>query len=178
MNLKRMKTEKDTKSNVKIPDTCIVFVPYGSRLGFHENGIASTMANIDYKFPQCVCHEKEPLCLNFQGSKGNNIVSDDGKSFSLNAMHGHDVHVVCFKERCGCEGGGKGIIASQDISFSIPSFPEVKVCYGAEETYEKTIICLNDQGGGVMSVTENFTATLRAQEHGHPPIVCMEMKDE
>ena len=35
----------------------IVFVPYGSRLGFHLNGIASTMANIDYKFPQCVCYE-------------------------------------------------------------------------------------------------------------------------
>ena len=37
----------------------IVFIPYGSRLGFHLNGIASTMANIDYKFPQCVCYSDD-----------------------------------------------------------------------------------------------------------------------
>lgn len=33
------------------------------------------------------------------------------------------------------------------------------------------IICLNDQGGGVMSVSEDMTATLRAEEHGHQPCV-------
>jgi DNA (cytosine-5)-methyltransferase 1 len=32
--------------------------------------------------------------LNYQGSKGNSVTSEDGISFSLNAMHGHDVHVV------------------------------------------------------------------------------------
>lgn len=39
-------------------DKYIIFIPYGSRLGFHENSVASTMANIDYKFPQCVCYEE------------------------------------------------------------------------------------------------------------------------
>lgn len=34
--------------------------------------------------------------LNFQGSKGNTVVSEDGQSFTLNAMHGHDVHVVAY----------------------------------------------------------------------------------
>lgn len=28
----------------------------------------------------------------------------------------------------------------------------------------------NDQGGGRMSVTQGTSGTLRAQEHGHPPI--------
>lgn len=32
-------------------------------------------------------------------------------------------------------------------------------------------VCLNDQGGGRMDVSEEVTATLRAQEHGHPPCV-------
>ena len=32
-------------------------------------------------------------------------------------------------------------------------------------------ICLNDQGGGRMDISEEVTATLRAQEHGHPPCV-------
>ena len=32
-------------------------------------------------------------------------------------------------------------------------------------------IVLNDQGGGRMDISEEVTATLRAQEHGHPPCV-------
>ena len=32
-------------------------------------------------------------------------------------------------------------------------------------------ICLNDQGGSCMDVTENVVATLRAENHGHPPCV-------
>ena len=36
---------------------------------------------------------------------------------------------------------------------------------------QQTFICLNDQGGSVMSVSEDVTATLRAQDHGHPPLV-------
>ncbi len=39
--------------------------------------------------------------LNFQGSKGNNCVTDDGSCPNLNAMHGHDVHVVA-QEGEGC----------------------------------------------------------------------------
>ena len=33
------------------------------------------------------------------------------------------------------------------------------------------LICLNDQGGSVMSVSEDVSATLRAEEHGHQPCV-------
>ena len=33
------------------------------------------------------------------------------------------------------------------------------------------ILCLNDQGGSVMGVTENVSGTLWAQEHGHQPTV-------
>jgi DNA (cytosine-5)-methyltransferase 1 len=34
-----------------------------------------------------------------------------------------------------------------------------------------TILCLNDQGGAQMHCTEDRTGTLRAQEHGHQPLV-------
>ena len=37
------------------------------------------------------------------------------------------------------------------------------------------LFCLNDQGGSVMSVTENRTGTLRSEEHGHSPCVCLDM---
>jgi DNA (cytosine-5)-methyltransferase 1 len=33
------------------------------------------------------------------------------------------------------------------------------------------LVCLNDQGGSVMSVSEDVSATLRAEEHGHQPCV-------
>jgi len=33
------------------------------------------------------------------------------------------------------------------------------------------VVCLNDQGGSVMDVSEEKTGTLRAQDHGHPPLV-------
>lgn len=35
-------------------------------------------------------------------------------------------------------------------------------------------ICLNDQGGSVMDVSEDVAGTLRAQEHGHQPAICIQ----
>ena len=34
-----------------------------------------------------------------------------------------------------------------------------------------SVLCLNDQGGSVMVCSENVSGTLRAQEHGHQPLV-------
>ena len=34
-----------------------------------------------------------------------------------------------------------------------------------------SVLCLNDQGGSVMECSENIAGTLRAQEHGHQPLV-------
>lgn len=34
-----------------------------------------------------------------------------------------------------------------------------------------SVLCLNDQGGSVMECSENVAGTLRAQEHGHQPLV-------
>lgn len=33
------------------------------------------------------------------------------------------------------------------------------------------VLVLNDQGGRVMDISYEVTATLRAQDHGHPPLV-------
>lgn len=34
-----------------------------------------------------------------------------------------------------------------------------------------SVLCLNDQGGSVMGCSEDISGTLRAQEHGHQPLV-------
>ncbi len=36
---------------------------------------------------------------------------------------------------------------------------------------KQDVLCLNDQGGQVMSCSENLVGTLRAEEHGHQPLV-------
>ena len=36
--------------------------------------------------------------VNMQGSKSNACVSTDGSSYTINAMHGHDVHAVAFQQ--------------------------------------------------------------------------------
>ena len=42
---------------------------------------------------------------------------------------------------------------------------------GPTEETEKPILCLNDQGGQFMTLSENVAGTLRAEEHGHQPIL-------
>ena len=68
-------------------------------------------------------------------------------------------NVISFQERAGCEGGGKGILIQNERTASIRT------------QQNQSVLCLNDQGGQQMSISENQTATLRAQEHGHQPIV-------
>ena len=34
-----------------------------------------------------------------------------------------------------------------------------------------SVLCLNDQGGSIISVSEDVSGCLRAQEHGHQPII-------
>lgn len=39
-----------------------------------------------------------------------------------------------------------------------------------------SILCLNDQGGKRIDLSENLSGTLRSQEHGHPPLVLKQPK--
>ena len=41
-----------------------------------------------------------------------------------------------------------------------------------------SILCLNDQGGSVMACSEDVAGTLRAQEHGHQPLIVDKRSDE
>ena len=39
---------------------------------------------------------------------------------------------------------------------------------------DEPVLVLNDQGGGQMDVTYDATQTLRAQTHGHPPLILID----
>ena len=71
---------------------------------------------------------------------------------------------------------GEILFESEGVSgYSAESFRAWQgVANGIKEGVgEASTICLNDQGGSVMDVTENKTGTLRAQTHGHLPTVMM-----
>lgn len=44
----------------------------------------------------------------------------------------------------------------------------------ADSDHIPCVLILNDQGGGVMNISKDITATLRAQDHGHPPLIITE----
>jgi len=61
--------------------------------------------------------------------------------------------------RGGCDGGGKGALVQEEKAGTL----------GVNN--DQTIICLNDQGGSVMGVSQDVSGALRAQEHGHQPTI-------
>ena len=77
-------------------------------------------------------------------------------------------------DTAGCNGKGW----KEDISYTLNTIDRPAVCAAfkggqGEETggHGYSVLCLNDQGGGVMSVSSGVSGTLRAQEHGHQPTV-------
>ena len=66
------------------------------RLAPIMNNMTGTLAASDYKGPSFVGYmenQKVPI-LNFQGTKGNSIAEESNTMYTLNAMHGHDVHCI------------------------------------------------------------------------------------
>lgn len=70
------------------------------------------------------------------------------------------------------ESAGKILFESEGVSGYTPQgFRSWQgTAGGAEESVGASSLCLNDQGGQRMDVTEDFTATLRAASN-HPPLV-------
>ena len=69
--------------------------------------------------------------------------------------------VAGFSAGAGASAGG--------IGYSETVAPTLKGSAGGNGM--PSVLCLNDQGGSVMDCSEGVTGTLRAQEHGHQPLV-------
>ena len=70
--------------------------------------------------------------------------------------------IVAFSAGQGAKAGG--------IGYQKECAPTLKASESGTNMVP-SVLCLNDQGGNRMDVTENITATLRAQMDGHPPLV-------
>ena len=97
--------------------------------------------------------------------KGNGYGKPGDPSFTLNAVEHHGVAY-------GFEPGVAKRL-NPEGRFVQEGTPTLRSNMGDNQT-AVAVIVLNDQGGSQMSVTEDVTATLRAQEHGHQPL-CLEM---
>ncbi len=138
---------------------------------------------------------------NSSGFDSYNQVIYDECSQTLKAHSGGDsvakVVVAGFQGKAGAEAS---LCYGENISPSLVQSKEAMVCYGVnqniisiepgalkrgqgERIWDKCptlranmgdnqpCVVLNDQGGSQMSISEEVTATLRAQEHGHQPLV-------
>ena len=65
----------------------------------------------------------------------------------------------------GAGAGAGGISYSEEVSPTLKASPSGNMA--------PSVLCLSDQGGQVMDWSENVSATLRSQEHGHQPAVLL-----
>lgn len=83
-------------------------------------------------------------------------------SETLRACSHGALPMVCAGFKLGNGGNARSIGYAEELA------PTLNAECGGNKP---AVLCLNDQGGSVMGVTENVSGTLRAQEHGHQPIV-------
>lgn len=67
--------------------------------GFHEMNHAVVMHQASSYARDNAAHAAVAM-VNMQGSKSNAVAQADGPSYTLNAMHGHDVHAVAIGTDC------------------------------------------------------------------------------
>ena len=73
----------------------------------------------------------------------------------------HQTFIAGFSAGAGASAGG--------IGYGEELAPTLKGSAGGNGM--PSVLCLNDQGGSVMECSTDVTGTLRAQEHGHQPLV-------
>ncbi|MCQ5144484.1 DNA cytosine methyltransferase [Enterocloster bolteae] len=112
---------------------------------------------------------QEPLlCLNDQGGERMDITEEVTPTLRA-GMGGHPPLVSqpgqgypCVLTAAFCGNAGA---EARGIGYPDECSPTIKTGTAP------AVLCLNDQGGSQMHCTEDMTGTLRAQEHGHQPLV-------
>ena len=104
-----------------------------------------------------------PAVMAFAANQRNEVRDLHDLSGALQAQPGvkQQTFVAGFSAGAGAKAG--------DIGYSEMIFPTLKGT--ASGNCMPSVLCLNDQGGSVMDCTEDITGALRAQEHGHQPLV-------
>lgn len=106
----------------------------------------------------------QPSCLNGWDSQQSRVVTPEGVSPTLAGADGgggrNPGGLVLASGFCGSASAD-----ARGIGYQAECSPTIKTGTAP------SVLCLNDQGGSQMQCTEDIIGTLRAQEHGHQPLV-------
>ncbi len=83
---------------------------------------------------------------------------------------------ITLRMRAGCEGGGKGALLQTEKSGTLACRNDQALFIAEPADGQEYIVCLNDQGGSLMDISADKVGTLRAEAHGHQPVVCAGFK--
>ncbi|TCK89070.1 DNA (cytosine-5)-methyltransferase 1 [Natranaerovirga hydrolytica] len=106
----------------------------------------------------------QPNCLNRWDTQQSRVFTSEGVSPTLAGADGgggrNPAGLVLASGFCGSASAD-----ARGIGYQAECSPTIKTGTAP------SVLCLNDQGGSQMQCTEDITGTLRAQEHGHQPLV-------
>lgn len=104
------------------------------------------------------------LCLNDQGGERLDVLEEVTPTLRA-GMGGHPPLVP--------QTYTAGVISKGNGDCFLTPEVHTSLCSGGGQAGQgyPCILCLNDQGGSVMECSEDVSGTLRAQEHGHQPLV-------
>ncbi|WP_305117069.1 DNA cytosine methyltransferase [Acutalibacter muris] len=94
------------------------------------------------------------------GMNGSGI--SDGPMYTLNTVDRHAVYCMATQQ-------AHAEVRTDDKA------PTLTVAAGMSGN-NQPVICLNDQGGSLMDISADKAGTLRAEAHGHQPVVCAGFK--
>ena len=103
-------------------------------------------------------------CLNPWDTQQARITAPEGVSPTINSGEAKPGGLVFTAGFCAGAGPSAGSIGYQE-----EIAPTLKAA--ASGNMMPSVLCLNDQGGRIMECSEDISGTLRAQEHGHQPLV-------
>ena len=120
----------------------------------------------DPQFTISAAHE-HAVCYSIEGHVIDRQTSQNGRGWAegyAHTLNATDRHAVCFAPTANYCGGYE----ESDVSETL----QTGYHFGSGGD-GALVCCLNDQGGAVMNVSDK-AMTLRAQEHGHQPVVCVQ----
>ncbi len=112
-----------------------------------------------------------PVGASYHINQRNEGIDLGGLSGALMATQNIQMQTFVTQARQGVTG------SDGENSILLGTQPEKQRTQIAADTPERelkerlNILCLNDQGGQIMHCSENIAGTLRAQEHGHQPLL-------
>ena len=125
------------------------------------NGISGALLATRNMQMQTFVTQEPLICLNDHGGERMDITEEITPTLRA-GMGGHPPLIAQPNCAAFCSNGSAD---ARGIGYQDECSPTIKTGTAP------AVLCLNDQGGGQMHCTENITGTLRAQEHGHQPLI-------